>query len=318
MSASSAEVSASSQPAIRVAQRPHTAGEVGGSTLPRRQLGRYLRDWRTQAGLTIAEASRLMEWGASTLQRLEKGQADRIRTIDIGELCRIYGIPDDLADGLKGLAQQVAVKSWWHAYGELIPESFDVYAGLEAVAAQIGSYQSEVVPGLLQTADYARTLDHAAHPEDPESEIERRVQLRLQRQALLTRKVAPATLDLILHESVLRRVVGSPRVMAAQLRHLADSGTRGNISLRVLPYTAGVPLGAGLGAFTVLDFGIDNKGRPVEPPVVYAKGLSGDLYLEGHSDVRRYDHAHECLRRHALDIQTSRHLFRQIAKEYSS
>ena len=77
--------------------------ENAASTLPRRQLGRYLRDWRTQAGLTIAEASRLMEWGASTLQRLEKGQADRIRTIDIQELCRIYGIPDELSDGLKGL-----------------------------------------------------------------------------------------------------------------------------------------------------------------------------------------------------------------------
>src|SRR6266567_6247981 len=132
-----------------------TAENTSSSTLPRRQLGRHLRDWRTQSGQTIAEAARLMEWGASTLQRLEKGQADRIRTIDIQELCRIYGIPGEFAEGLKGLAQQAAVKSWWHAYGDLIPENFDVFVGLEASAQRLTSYQSELVPGLLQTADYA-------------------------------------------------------------------------------------------------------------------------------------------------------------------
>ncbi len=303
---------------IRVAGVSPADAEDSVSTLPRRQLGRYLRDWRTQAGLTIAEASRLMEWGASTLQRLEKGQADRIRTIDIGELCRIYGIPDDLAAGLKGLAQQAAVKSWWHGHGDLIPESFDVYLGLEAVARHLSVYQSELVPGLLQIADYTRTLNHCGYPDDSDAEIERRVQLRQQRQTLLTRKAAPATIDVILHESVLRRVVGGARVMGAQLRHLADMSTRANISLSILPFTAGAPLGIAAGPFTVLDFGADGKGRALEPPVVYAQGLSGDLYLEKRSDVRRYDLAHECLRRHALDIQTSRHLLRQIAKEYAA
>ncbi|MFI6777691.1 helix-turn-helix domain-containing protein [Nocardia sp. NPDC050412] len=290
--------------------------ENAASTLPRRQLGRYLRDWRTQSGLTIAEASRLMEWGASTLQRLEKGQADRIRTIDIQELCRIYGIPDELSDGLKGLAQQAAVKSWWHAYGDLIPENFDVYVGLEASARKLTSYQSEIVLGLLQIADYARALNRLGYPDDSDAEIERRVQLRMQRQALINRKAAPATVNVILHESVLRRVVGGAKVMAAQLRHLADISTQPNISLRILPFAAGVPLGVSTGPFTILEFGIDSKGQPIEPPVVYAEGFTGDLYLERHADVRRYDRAHECLQRCALDIQPSRHLLRQIAKEY--
>ncbi|WP_328412537.1 helix-turn-helix domain-containing protein [Nocardia sp. NBC_00403] len=286
------------------------------STLPRRQLGRYLRDWRTQAGLTIAEASKLMEWGASTLQRLEKGQADRIRTIDIQELCRIYGIPDELADGLKGLAQQAAVKSWWHAYGDLIPENFDVYVGLEASAQQLTSYQSELVLGLLQTADYAWALNRLGYPNDSDAELDRRVQLRLQRQALITRKASPAIVDVVLHESVLHRVVGGAKVMAAQLRHLADFSTRENVSLRILPFAAGVPLGVCTGPFTVLEFGTDSKGQPIEPPVVYAEGFTGDLYLERCADVRRYDRAHECLQRCALDIQPSRHLLRQVAKEY--
>ncbi|WP_396897527.1 helix-turn-helix domain-containing protein [Nocardia colli] len=317
MSASSARTSASSERASGGFDKP-TGTESASSTLPRRQLGRYLRDWRTQAGLTIAEASRLMEWGASTLQRLEKGQADRIRTIDIQELCRIYGIHEQLADGLKGLAQQAAVKSWWHAYGDLIPENFDVYVGLEASAQQLSSYQSELVLGLLQTADYARALHRLGYPDDSEAELERRVQLRLQRQALITRKCSPATVAVVLHESVLRRVVGGAKVMAAQLRHLADLSTSDNVSVRILPFAAGIPLGDSTGPFTVLEFGTDSKGQPVEPPVVYVEGFTGDLYLERPVDVQRYHRAHESLQRAALDIQTSRQLLRQVAKEFAA
>ncbi|WP_067826247.1 helix-turn-helix domain-containing protein [Nocardia inohanensis] len=288
------------------------------STLPRRQLGRYLRDWRIQAGLTIAEAAKLMEWGASTLQRLEKGNADRIRTIDIGELCRIYGIPDEIADGLKGLAQQAAVKSWWHSYGDLIPENFDVYVGLEASAQQLSCYQSELVPGLLQTADYARALNSQGYPNDTAAELDRRVQLRLQRQALITRRMHPATVAMVLHESVLRRSVGGARVMAAQVRHLAELSTRPNVELRVLPFTAGVPLGLSTGPFVILEFGVDGKGQPVEPPVVYVEGFTGDLYLERQGDLQRYRQASESLQRCALDVQDSRNLLRQVAKEYSA
>ncbi|WP_442790354.1 helix-turn-helix domain-containing protein [Nocardia sp. CDC153] len=288
------------------------------STLPRRQLGRYLRDWRIQAGLTIAEAAKLMEWGASTLQRLEKGNADRIRTIDIQELCRIYGIPAEIAEGLKGLAQQAAVKSWWHSYGDLIPENFDVYVGLEASAQQLSCYQSELVPGLLQTAEYARALNRLGYPEETAAEVDRRVQLRMQRQAMITRQVRPATIAMVLHESVLRRLVGGARVMAAQVRHLAELSTRTNVALRILPFAAGVPLGLSTGPFVILEFGTDSKGQPVEPPVVYVEGFTGDLYLERQGDVQRYRRAQAGLERCALDVQDSRNLLRQVAKEYSA
>ncbi|MFE2993927.1 helix-turn-helix domain-containing protein [Nocardia sp. NPDC059246] len=288
------------------------------STLPRRQLGRYLRDWRIQAGLTIAEAAKLMEWGGSTLQRLEKGNADRIRTIDIQELCRIYGIPAEIAEGLKGLAQQAAVKSWWHSYGDLIPENFDVYVGLEASAQQLSCYQSELVPGLLQTAEYARALNRLGYPEETVVEVDRRVQLRMQRQAMITRRMHPATIAMVLHESVLRRLVGGARVMAAQVRHLAELSTRSNVALRILPFAAGVPLGLSTGPFVILEFGCDSKGQPVEPPVVYVEGFTGDLYLERQGDVQRYRRAQTGLERCALDVQDSRNLLRQVAKEYSA
>ncbi|WP_067695316.1 helix-turn-helix domain-containing protein [Nocardia jejuensis] len=288
------------------------------STLPRRQLGRYLRDWRTQAGLTIAEAAKLMEWGASTLQRLEKGNADRIRTIDIQELCRIYGIPAEIGEGLKGLAQQAAVKSWWHSYGDLIPENFDVYVGLEASAQQLSCYQSELVPGLVQTPDYARALNQLGYPDDTAAELDRRVQLRLQRQAMITRRMHPAAVAMVLHESALRRLVGGARVMAAQVRHLAELSSRTNVSLRILPFAAGVPLGLSTGPFVILEFGADSKGQPVEPPVVYVEGFTGDLYLERQGDVQRYRRAQESLEHCALDVRDSRDLLRQVASEFAA
>ncbi|WP_040839249.1 helix-turn-helix domain-containing protein [Nocardia brevicatena] len=286
------------------------------TSLPKRQLGRYLRDWRTQAGLTIAQAARLMEWGASTLQRLEKGQAERIRTIDIQELCRIYGIPDPLADGLMVLARQTAAESWWHALGGGVPANFDVYSSVEAAAEELLIYQPELVPGLLQTPDYLRAVTRAHHTDESETDRERRVQQRMQRQALITRKTSPARLHAVIGEAALRRVVGGTKAMVAQLRHLADLGTRDNVSVQILPFAAGAPLGIGVGQFTVLDFGIDRAGRAVEPPLVHTAGLTGDLYLESPSDLRRYDRAHECLRRCALDVQQSRQLLRQLAKEY--
>ncbi|ONM49169.1 helix-turn-helix domain-containing protein [Nocardia donostiensis] len=291
------------------------AGRAGTTSLPRRQLGRYLRDWRTQAGLTIAQAARLMEWGASTLQRLEKGQADRIRTIDIQELCRIYGVPAHITEGLRGLVQQSAAQSWWHAVAEAQTESFDVYPGLEAAAEELWIYHTELVPGLFQTADYARALQRLAHPDDTQTELDRRVQPLLQRQALFSRRPAPARVHSVLHEAVLRCVVGNAKIMAAQLRHLADLSTRDNVSVSVLPFSAGVPSGVATGGFTVLEFGVDCSGEPSEPPVVHTAGLTGNLYLEGASDLRRYHQAHECLRRCALDVQQSRQLLRQLAKE---
>ncbi|WP_433684984.1 helix-turn-helix domain-containing protein [Nocardia sp. CA-119907] len=122
-----------------------------GSTLPRRQLGRYLRDLRQQVGLTLDEASRLIERSASSLQRLETGHAERIRLLDVRELCTMYNADETTTAGAIGLAQQASVKSWWHRYGDLIPKDSEVYLGLEAAARQRTSYTPDVVLGLLQT-----------------------------------------------------------------------------------------------------------------------------------------------------------------------
>ncbi|WP_280269805.1 helix-turn-helix domain-containing protein [Nocardia wallacei] len=289
-----------------------------GSTLPRRQLGRYLRDLRQQAGLTLAEAARLVERSPSSLQRLETGQAERIRLIEIRELCRLYDADEMTTAGILGLAQQASVKSWWHRYGDLIPKDFDVYIGLEAAARQLTSYAPDVILGLLQTPAYTRTLLHSFYPDNTPEEIDQRVALKQKRQALIKRKRNPARLDVVLLEAVLHRMVGGPQVMAAQLRHLANVSTLPNVSLHILPLRAGIPLGDPIGLFTIIDFPYDSKGRPIEPSVVYLENFTGSLYLENAEDVERYHEAYQAIRHAALDETRSRDLIRRVAKEYLS
>ncbi len=285
-------------------------------TIPRRRLGRLLRDVRQGAGLTIAELAHRIERGATTVQRLETGTADRIRLWDIEAICQVCGADETTTEALKGLAQDGNTKVWWHQYGDLIPVNFDVYMGLEAGAARLTSFQ-ELVPGLLQTADYARILTRLAHPSEPDSEIARRVEMRIRRQTLLTRKRKPAPLDVILDESALYRVIGGRRIMDVQLRHLADMGTRPNITIRVLPFGAGVPLGDLTGPFIILDFLESKRGVPVEPSMVYAEGYAGAMYLDDPDVVERYRRAHAALGEVALSVQDSRQLLRDKAREYA-
>lgn len=289
-----------------------------GSTLPRRQLGRYLRELRLQIGMTLPEAARRIERSSSTLQRIETGQCDRIKLLDVRELCGIYGADEEETAGLIGLAQQASVKSWWHEYGNVIPTNFDVYMGLETAAHRLVAYTPEIVFGLCQTPSYTQALLHAESPHASADEIKRTVDLKMKRQRSIMRKNRPTDLSLVLHESVLRRLVGSPKIMAAQLRHVADISTRDNVRVHVLPFRSGVPMGDPIGRFVISSFGVNKKGQPVEPPVVYLENYTGDLYLEESNTVERYYEAHRALVHAALDETSSRTLLRRVAREYVS
>ncbi|WP_312033458.1 helix-turn-helix transcriptional regulator [Nocardia veterana] len=289
-----------------------------GSTLPRRQLGRYLRNGREECGLTLHQAAALIQRSASTLQRMERGMVAHLREVDIEALCRLYGFDDDHTVAMKALAAQGNELSWWCEYGDLLPPNFDFYVGLEASARRLTTYEPELVPGLLQTPAYASVLFHTGYPADSAEEHARRVQLRMRRQTRITRKHRPATLDVILRESVLRCMVGGPKTMAAQLKHLADVSTRPNINVHILPFAAGLPLGEPIGPFVILEFGTDRSGNAEEPPVVYTECFTGGLYLAKPTTVRRYHRAYEDLRRSVLDAVASRSLLRQMAKEYVS
>lgn len=285
-----------------------------GSTLPRRQLGRYLVDWRTRAGYTQVKAAQLLEMGATSLNRLEKGETGRIKNMVIQAICDLYNVPPDLAEAFKGLAQQANVKSWWHQYGDLIPKNFDVYVGLETAATQIITYQPDLIPGLLQTAEYRRSLVQLVWPDETPEQWEERVQLRARRQTIVTRKTHPVQLDVVIGEAALHRVAGSRAIMAEQRRHLADMSTRNNICLRVLPFDAGFPDGVSMPPYVILSFGQDSNGDHVEPPVVFLEGAVGEMYLENEDDVRHYYGRHDSIKAAALDETTSRSLLRRVAK----
>ncbi|WP_058852903.1 DUF5753 domain-containing protein [Nocardia jinanensis] len=173
-----------------------------------------------------------------------------------------------------------------------------------------------LVPGLLQTQEYARALARVASPEDTGEERERRVQLKMRRQALITRRSRPARLNVVLAETVLRRTVGGPRVMAMQLRHLADAGTLPNVRLRVLPFSAGIPVGEQIGPFVIMEFSAATPGRPAEPTIVYAENYTGDMYSEKVGIVQRYVEACDLVERASLDEVSSRNLLRTAAREH--
>ncbi|MBF6077268.1 helix-turn-helix domain-containing protein [Nocardia beijingensis] len=290
--------------------------EETGSTLPRRQLGRYLKEAREGAGFTLERAASLMEWNKSTLSRLERGLTEKVRVRDVSGLCEIYGLTDENAAVAKGLAEQTPAKAWWHAYGDLIPAWFNLYVGLEAAAEELAIFQPLLIPGLLQTRDYARAIDRRYFTEDSDEELERRVQLRVQRQHILTRSRRPTKALFVLQEAVLRTVVGDRNVMSPQLRHLADVGTLANIELRILPFHAGIPVGMPLPPFTILDFAPDVRGRFTEPPVIYCESYTGSAYLEGRTDVLRFRQAFDVLQQSSLDSRLSRALLREIAREF--
>ncbi|MGQ4268595.1 helix-turn-helix domain-containing protein [Nocardiopsis changdeensis] len=285
-----------------------------GSTVPRRQLGRYLRDLRNQARLTVRKAAKELEWSEAKIWRIETGQTS-LRSLDVEAMCRIYGAPADLTDALMALAKETKARGWWHSYGDVIPEDFDVYIGLEEAASTMNWYESELVPGLFQTEGYARAIIQASQPDEDAEEIERRVHVRVARQTLITRTTAPPTLEVVLNEAVLRRSVNGPAMMAEQLDHLVEVGRLPNVSLRVLPFSVGLHHGVMSGPFVMLGFPLNGDGKPSEPPTVYVDGFTGALYLDKDHEVSRYQAAFANIWDASLDEADSEQMIASVARE---
>jgi transcriptional regulator with XRE-family HTH domain len=288
--------------------------EMTGSTVPRRQLGRYLRELRQQQRLTVRVAAERLEWSEAKIWRLETGQV-ALRSLDVEAMCRIYGANGEMTEALMGLAKETKARGWWHAYGDVIPEGFDLYIGLEEATASLSWYESELVPGLLQTEAYAQTLIAADHPDDDQSEIDRRVHVRMARQSLLTRVTAPPELRIALNEAVIRRTVGGTKVMADQLNRLLEVSELRNISLRVMPFSVGLHHGLLSGPFVILRFPQNGEGKETEPPTVYCDGFTGALYLDKPQELEKYDRAFNNIWNTALDEDASRGLIGHAARE---
>lgn len=286
-----------------------------GSTLPRRILARLLRERREAAGIAAETARKAIGVSKQTFWRMETGQPTRINPLFISHLAQMYRVDDRTADVLLGLTEESQGKGWWHAYGDTIPKHFDLYVGLEDAAKRFSAYQATLLPGLLQTAEYRRAVIWTEYPAMPTSEVERRIEIHTRRLQRLESRTNPLNVNVLLDESVLRRVAGSPEIMAAQLGHLVDSHRLQNVSVRVVPLAAGLHKGASTGSFIFLEFPRHPTAQLTEPPVIYIQGITGSLYLEKADEVDQYRDAYAGIQGVALDETESRRLILEIAEE---
>ncbi|WP_280433987.1 helix-turn-helix domain-containing protein [Nocardia carnea] len=284
--------------------------DLSGTTLPRRQLGRALRDARHALGSTLDQVARDTEFSRATLSRIELGQYEKIKVREVEYLCRYYCLPQQRTAYLMAVAAESNTKVWWQNYRHFVHEGFSSYLELESYATELRFFQSLVVPGLLQTADYARAVYRAYAPDDPDSAIDMRVDMRTQRRMRLMQRRWKAKLEFLLHENVLHTVVGSPRIMAVQCRQIADMSTQENLDVRIVPFTAGLPTGDVVPPFIVLDF------PDSEPSVVHSEGAIGSMTFEDAADVERFRSLYATLRTATLDEVCSRDRIRKIARRY--
>jgi transcriptional regulator with XRE-family HTH domain len=251
----------------------------GSPTIRRRELGALLRALRTDRGWTIEQVAEQLMVSPSKVSRLETGRRG-VSPRDIRDLCDLYGVTGERRQQLVELAAEGKERSWWQARN--LP--YSTYIGLESAAASISDFGHGLIPGLLQTEEYARAVLRAIRPEFSQDLIEQRLTGRMDRQRLLT-SPDPPQFEALIDEAALRRVAGSPVVMRAQLHHLLELSALPNVSVGVLPFEAGV-LPAPNSKFIILTF-----AQPTVADVVFIEGLTWDLYLEQHEDVDAYRNA---------------------------
>lgn len=283
------------------------------SSVPRRRLGRILKNAREHARMELEAVAARMEWSRATMYRIERGEGPT-KLRDVEALGRLYGVSDQMIEVMRGLAQQSRDKVWWHSYGDVIPEWFELYVGLEADASHIRHYEPMLIPGLLQAPEYAAELFGTIEDRTAE-EIQRKTTLRMERQKLLTRVAPPAPkLEVFIEESVLHRQVGSRRTWCRQLQHLIDVPAEHAVTLRVLPSSHQAHRACMAGAFVLLDFPTSGLQTP-DPSTVYCESLTGALYLDDPREVRAYAETWLSLAPLALSERQSRDLVARTIKE---
>jgi uncharacterized protein DUF5753/helix-turn-helix protein len=246
-------------------------------------IGARLRQLRIDKGLTREAAGgaiRASEW---KIHRLENGQVG-FKDRDVMDLLAFYGVtdPEEVAT-IVTLAREANAPGWWHSYGDVLPPWFRAYVDLEAAATLIRTYEGQLVPGLLQTEEYAQALMRGALLDASPEETERRITLRMRRQEVLTRPDGPR-LWAVVDEAALRRPVGGPKVMHAQIEWLIEASRLPGVTVQVLPFNAGAHP-AMVGGFSILRF----ADREL-PDVVYFEHLSNAVYLDKRDDVDQYLH----------------------------
>ncbi len=276
-------------------------------TVRRRRLGQELRRLRELKGMTAEEVAERLLVSQSKISRLENGRRS-ISQRDVRDLCGVYEVEDHrIVDSLMQMAKDSRQQGWWHSFGDI---PYSVYIGLETDAASLRVYDPQVVPGLLQTKQYAEALIAGALPETAPADIEKRVQVRLRRQERITAPENPLRLWTVMDEAALRRVVGNRSLMRDQLEHLVEQSQLPHVTVQVIPFDMGAHPGLN-GQYAILEF-----PDASDSSVVYIEGVTSDLYLEKANDVQKYSVMYEHLRAQALNPDQSRQFIADIAKEY--
>lgn len=277
-------------------------------TVRRRRLGQELRRLREIKGMTAEEVAERLLVSQSKISRLENGRRS-ISQRDVRDLCGVYEVEDHrIVDSLMQMAKDSRQQGWWHSFGDI---PYSVYIGLETDAASLRVYDPQVVPGLLQTRQYAEALIQGALPEATPADIDKRVQVRLRRQERIAAAETPLRLWAVLDEAAVRREVGNKQVMIDQLEHLLEMSQLPHVTVQLIPFQMGAHPGVS-GQYAILEF-----PDAADSSVVYIEGVTSDLYLEKPLDVQKYSVMYEHLRAQALNVDQTREFLSDVAKSYA-
>jgi len=287
-----------------------TGDRVGGPTALRMILGRQLQALREKAEMSVDEAAEAIYSSPFTIRRMERAEGG-FKPLTVKSLLIAYGVTTaDQIEAFLALCRDASKPGWWHSFGDVLPDWFRTYVGLEEAAALIRGYEPHWVPGLLQTEDYARASVRTGFPDAPDSEVDRRVTLRLARQQILARP-KPPRLWIVMDETALRRPVATtgPAIMRAQIDRLVEAVERPGITVQVLPFSAGLhPAMHGL--FYLLRF--PNKEMP---DIVYGESISSSFYLDKPREVAVYLEVLDRISAQSVPADSTVAVLRAIRKE---
>jgi len=283
------------------------SGKRQTPTVRLRRLAAELRSLRASSGLTRDEVVERTGINVATMYRIEHARV-RPQTRTLRTLLDLYGVERDQQGELVALLRDARERGWLHAYQSELPEQYMTFIGFEGEARSSWNYESLFVPGLLQTEDYSRAVITGTLPFASREEVERRVEVRMERREVL-RNENPLELWGIVDEAALRRQVGGHTIMRAQLRQLLEATELSNVTLQVIPFDAGAHAGMA-DSFVFLQF-----AEEAIPDVVSVETMAGELFLEAESDIRRYKLVFEHLRAVAASPDASRSLIASIVAE---
>lgn len=278
-------------------------------TIRLRRLAAELKRLRVEAGLTQEEAAAHTGFDPSSLYRIERAMNKPQRRTVI-TLMNLYGVTDPARrETLMSWLKESVQQGWVQIYEPYLPELYQTYIQFEYDAERLRNYESLFLPGLLQTEDYARAVIKGIAPDLSADDVKARVDVRMRRQTVLTRPTTPLQLIAVVDEAAIRRVVGGTAIMRAQLEHLLEAAEAPNVTVQVVPFSAGAHPGMP-GSFVVMEF-----AAQVDPPLVYSDSMVGDAFLEAEEDVARFNTAFEQIMKKALSQTKSLSMIRTAAAE---